>query len=77
MLIDNRERIIIRHSGPDPESRKRKSFIKALDPPVKPEDDGGGSGSPGPFDMPFDKLRVLSNIEGLTAMGKVERLRGG
>ncbi len=27
-----------------------------------------------PFDRPFDKLTVLSTVEGLTALGKAERL---
>ncbi len=29
----------------------------------------------GPFDRPFDKLTVLSKVEGLTALSKAERLR--
>jgi hypothetical protein len=28
-----------------------------------------------PFDMPFDKLTVPSNVEGLTALSKAEGLR--
>jgi len=28
-----------------------------------------------PFDRPFDKLTVLSKVEGLTALSKAERLR--
>jgi hypothetical protein len=31
----------------------------------------------GPFDMPFDKLTVLSKVEGLTALSKAEGRRTG
>jgi hypothetical protein len=31
---------------------------------------------PGPFDPPFDKLTVLSKVEGLTALSTVEGLTG-
>jgi hypothetical protein len=35
------------------------------------------SSSPGPFDMPFGRLTVLSEVEGLTALSIVEGLTGG